>query len=167
MNEMTNIYKNGYLTDLDLIVENDVRISCHKFILASSSTLFLEEFRNNSSLKDFTIESNFSEKVVRAGLHFLYSETLEELEDIDQLLIFSNRYSLKRLHSYLENYLMSQLTTKNVIKLTTAAYKAEAESLKAACTLLMSQNARVIRAQEEFETFDPVIVKELFQHCFT
>ena len=119
-------------TDFNLRCGEEL-LPCHKFILASRSTVFKAMFGNNAFAENAANEANirdFSPKSVKDFLEFLYTDELDkpDLNSVE-LLLMADKYNVVGLKVNCEKALSKTVDTSNAVKLFCTASTIEAPFL--------------------------------------
>ncbi|CAN6373081.1 unnamed protein product [Urochloa humidicola] len=135
---------NGFGGDVTFRVAGK-EITAHRCILAARSPVFKAELFG--PLKEKNEEcigvDDMEARVFKAMLHFIYTDTLPEMEERDEmamaqhLLIAADRYCLVRLKSICENMLRICMTTSTVANTLILAEQLCCHELKEACFMYL------------------------------
>jgi len=107
----SNIYcffKDNKLTDFTLIVGNK-DINVHSLVIAEKSDVFKAEIMSNSKETKKCLIEDFDEETVQSGIKFMYLRTLENERCTPDLLRFANKFFIKSLFNFLENYFVESV----------------------------------------------------------
>ncbi|KAL6654224.1 hypothetical protein ACP70R_007689 [Stipagrostis hirtigluma subsp. patula] len=116
-------------------------VTAHKYVLAARSSVFKAElFGQMKEKKSARIRIDDMEAVVfRAMLHFIYTDTLPEMEEGDKiamaqhLLVAADRYNLQRLKLVCEDVLCNFIDTSNAATTLALAEQHACHRLKDGC----------------------------------
>lgn len=116
--------------------------------------------------KTSKISIPFAKGVVEALLEFLYTDSLDRLDekDVDQLfkiIILADQFFVSRLKGQCENILSNLLTIKNAVQLLIFADTYNAENLKENCFEFIHQNMTSFLEMRLLEELEPQLLKEL------
>ncbi|KAL6659222.1 hypothetical protein ACP70R_003262 [Stipagrostis hirtigluma subsp. patula] len=137
--------------DVGFNVKGEV-FRAHKFVLAMRSTVFEAELygllRDNGSITIKDMEPD----VFKALLHFIYTDSLPSMEDLDgddseemvkHLLVAADRYAMERMKLMRESILCEKLVVENVANILALADQHHCNKLKDACTRFISSSDRM------------------------
>ncbi|KAJ3687075.1 hypothetical protein LUZ61_016239 [Rhynchospora tenuis] len=120
--ELSHLLEAGYGADVTFEV-NGVTFNAHKCILAIRSRVFRAQFFGPLKEKSDTIIKieDMDAQVFKSLLHFIYSQTIPEFEEINgsekkhnmaqHLLVAADKYDLERLKIICQNILYSSIVT--------------------------------------------------------
>ena len=127
-----NLFKTGQMSDIIFIVGTQ-NFKAHKNILSARSQVFAEMFEfngNASSIKSLKIE-DCEPEVFEAMLRFLYTDQIQETEDVaKKLLPVAKKYQVKLLQHKCQEILLNYISTENCAELFMLADMQEALLLK-------------------------------------
>ncbi|KAL6654220.1 hypothetical protein ACP70R_007685 [Stipagrostis hirtigluma subsp. patula] len=136
-------------------------ITAHKYVLAARSSVFKAElFGQMKERKSTRIRIDDVEPVVfRAMLHFIYTDTLPEMEEDDKiamaqhLLVAADRYNLQRLKLVCEDVLCNFIDTSNAATTLTLAEQHACHRLKDGCFKFLESkgNLKAVMATDGFK----------------
>ncbi|KAJ3700981.1 hypothetical protein LUZ61_004686 [Rhynchospora tenuis] len=143
--QLTGLLEGGYGTDVSFNVSG-VTFGAHRCVLAARSPVFrVELFGPMKGKMNESIEIKDMEPLVfKTMLHFIYSDSVPELEEVDSnkdalivlaqhLLVAADRYGLERLKQLCEIKMYEFIDTNNVATTLTLADQHDCFQLKAAC----------------------------------
>ncbi|XVF19538.1 hypothetical protein REPUB_Repub11eG0120100 [Reevesia pubescens] len=140
----------------------------HKLVLAARSPVFRSEFFDGmDEEKQEIVITNLEPKVLKALLHFIYSDTLsEDVESVGsssasvssvsetliaKLLAAADRYCLERLKLMCESRLCKSISVHSVAKILALADEYHATELKAVCLRFAAENLAAVMRSDGFE----------------
>ncbi|KAJ4752564.1 BTB/POZ/MATH-domain protein [Rhynchospora pubera] len=143
--QLTSLLEVGYGTDVSFNVSG-VTFGAHRCVLAARSPVFrVELFGPMKGKMNESIEIKDMEPLVfKVMLHFIYSDSVPELEEVDgnkdalivlaqHLLVAADRYGLERLKQLCEIKMYEFIDANNVATTLTLADQHNCSQLKAAC----------------------------------
>ncbi|XP_066249133.1 inhibitor of Bruton tyrosine kinase [Euwallacea similis] len=155
------------LYDVEIICKDNKVLKAHKCILSAR----LDYFGNMFSIRwggDVTSKMTmpYSKSVVDALLEFIYTDSLDRLDekDMDQLfkiIILADQFFVDRLKEQCENILSNLLTIKNAVQLLALADAYNADNLKANCFEFMQQNMISFLELRLLDDLNAPLLKEL------
>ncbi|XP_050296908.1 inhibitor of Bruton tyrosine kinase [Anthonomus grandis grandis] len=157
------------LYDIEIECKDERVVKAHKCILAARldyfASLFSSRWKGGETSR---ISMPFSKGVVEGLLEFLYTDTLDKLneKDTDQLfkiIILADQFFVTRLKDQCENILSNLLTIKNAIQLLTFADAYHADSLKETCFDFIQKNMTSFLELKLLEDLECELLKELSQ----
>ncbi|KAJ4782780.1 BTB/POZ and MATH domain-containing protein 2 [Rhynchospora pubera] len=179
MQQLSHLLEAGYGADVTFKV-NGQRFNAHKHILAAKSQVFLAQFFGPlKENKDKIIKiEDMEAPVFNSLLHFIYSETVPEFEEVSgskkkhnnelaqHLLVAADRYDLDRLKIICQNILYGSIDRGNVVALLSLAEMHNCINLKTACLKFIASPGILgeVTATEQFQCLvrnHPLILKEL------
>ncbi|CAO2163962.1 unnamed protein product [Urochloa humidicola] len=125
--------------------------AAHKFVLAMRSPVFKAELygpMREASAKHVTIE-DMQPAVFRALLHFIYSDSLPDMDDLGgdancemmrHLLVAADRYGVDRLKLVCQSILCENIDVKNVATTLGLAYQHDCNLLQDVCLEYISSS---------------------------
>ncbi|KAJ1691722.1 hypothetical protein LUZ63_015877 [Rhynchospora breviuscula] len=144
VHQLSLLLEAGYGADVIFEV-NGVTFNAHKCILALKSQVFRAQFFGPLKEKSDTIIKieDMDAQVFKSLLHFIYSQTIPEFEEINgsekkhnmaqHLLVAADRYDLERLKIICQNILYNSIDRSNVVGLLSLAEMHNCIHLKTAC----------------------------------
>ena len=118
--DIEKLWSEEFATDFNLRCGEEL-FPCHKFILASRSTVFKAMFGNNAFAENAANEANIrdsSPKTVKDFLVFLYTDELDKADlNSVELLLMADKYNVVGLKINCEKALSKTVDTSNAIKL--------------------------------------------------
>ncbi|KAJ3687079.1 hypothetical protein LUZ61_016243 [Rhynchospora tenuis] len=141
--QLSNLLEAGYGADVTFQVKGELFIA-HKCILAMRSQVFQAQFFGELKEKsgDVIKIEDMEAPVFKSLLHFIYSDTIPEFQEINEseknrlaqhLLAAAERYNLDRLKAICENILYGSIDKSNVVALFSFADMHNCVHLKRAC----------------------------------
>ncbi len=117
-------------TDLEVKVQ-EKSIKVHKILLIASSSIFAEKLRENQ----YVLELDDMEfQVAEELINFIYDGEVKDMEKYAKpLLETADKFGIKTLKVYCENFLCNNLCVLNAIGTLKLSAKCHAEELKEAC----------------------------------
>ncbi|KAJ3677157.1 hypothetical protein LUZ60_002881 [Juncus effusus] len=150
--------------------------NAHKCVLAARSPVFRAQFFGPMKVKhgDSIIVDDIEPAVFRGFLHFIYSDSVSELDEevmvmYQHLLVAADRYEVKRLKSICENKLSQNIDVKNIAINLTLAEQHSCPQLKASCFKFVS-SPKILAAIMDTDGYEhltrtcPYILKELVEN---
>ncbi|KAM0905552.1 hypothetical protein ACQ4PT_017302 [Festuca glaucescens] len=147
------LLETGDKADVEFIVKGEV-FPAHKIVLAMRSPVFNAELygpmRDQTSRK-ITVE-DMQPAVFKALLHFIYTDSLPSVEDLDgdenkemvkHLLVAADRYALERLKFICEGILCKSLDVESVATMLALADQHQCSRLKDACVEFLTSSNRM------------------------
>ncbi|KXG24742.1 BTB/POZ and MATH domain-containing protein 2 [Sorghum bicolor] len=140
-------------TDVSFIVGGD-SFEAHKIVLVARSPVFMAEFygrMRESGMCCVTVQ-DMQPDVFRALLHFIYTDSLPDMDDLDRdeysemiqhLLVASDRYAMERLKLMCQCILRKNLDVETVATTLALADQQNCDELKAACIEFISSSRDV------------------------
>ncbi|KAJ3670787.1 hypothetical protein LUZ60_008213 [Juncus effusus] len=148
----------------------------HKFMLAARSPVFRAQFfgpMNKKRKRSITID-DIEPEVFKIFLHFIYSDSLTELEEGDSimyqhLLVAADQYNVERLKLMYEDKLSKNIEMNNLATTLTLAEQHNCSTLKASCFKFISSPkflAEVMNTEgfEHLTRSCPSILNELLEN---
>ncbi|KAJ3684863.1 hypothetical protein LUZ61_014027 [Rhynchospora tenuis] len=144
LQQFSHLLEDGYGVDVTFDV-NGQTFSAHKCILAAKSEVFRAQFFGPLKEKSDTIIKieDMEVPVFKSLLHFIYSETIPEFQEINgsekkhnmaqHLLVAADRYNLERLKLICQSILYGSIDRSNVVTLLSLAEMYNCNHLKRAC----------------------------------
>ena len=128
---MEKLLEEDTLTDFDIICGLEW-FPCHKSVLANRSEVFAAIVYSNSCEENNYPIEDYSSKVVKQMINFIYTNRLPEGSVCStELLLIADRFKLKGLIKLCEARLASSLTVSNAVEILDTADKvADASGLK-------------------------------------
>ncbi|KAJ4789678.1 BTB/POZ/MATH-domain protein [Rhynchospora pubera] len=177
--QLSLLLEAGYGADVIFEV-NGVTFNAHKCILALRSQVFHAQFFGPLKEKSDTIIKieDMDAQVFKSLLHFMYSQTIPEFEEINgsekkhnmaqHLLVAADRYDLERLKIICQNILYDTMDRSNVVSLLSLAEMHNCIHLKIGCLKFLAcpEILGDVVATKEFQRLvrsHPLILKELFE----
>ncbi|KAJ1685051.1 hypothetical protein LUZ63_016441 [Rhynchospora breviuscula] len=176
--QLTGLLEVGYGTDVSFNVSG-VTFGAHRCVLAARSPVFrVELFGPMKGKMNESIEiKDMEPSVFKTMLHFIYSDSVPELEEVDgnkdvlivlgqHLLVAADRYGLERLKQLCEIKMYEFIDANNVAATLTLADQHNCSELKAACIefLMPPEVLAAVMLTEGFEHMVkscPTILEEL------
>ncbi|CAG9766352.1 unnamed protein product [Ceutorhynchus assimilis] len=155
------------LYDVEIHCKNDMVLRAHKCILVARLDYFCSMFSARwNRVEASKITMPFPKEVVEALLEFLYTDSLDRLEDrdVDQLfkiIILADQFFVTRLKDQCEIILSNMLTIKNTCQLLMFADIYNADSLKENCFEFIQQNMTPFLEMRLLDELDGHLLKEL------
>lgn len=155
------------LCDVEITVKDNRIIKAHKCILSARldyfNSMFSSRWKGGETSK---ISMSFTKGVVEALLEFLYTDSLNKLEEreVDQLfqiIILADQFFVTRLKDQCEHILSQLISIKNATQLLTFADAYNAETLKEICFDFIQQNMTSFLEMRLLDELDPGLLKEL------
>ena len=169
-----NLLNSGQMSDITLVIKGE-ELKAHKLILSARSPVFAQMFAANgtdnpvSRLKIEECKAN----TFKAFLHFIYTDQMEETEDMAKnLLDIATTYEVQLLKLKCENFLMKHLSTDNCVDILLLSDTHRASYLKkealdfihhhAAIVIKIDgwKNMRKVRPHLAFEIFESKTVSQ-------
>ena len=143
-----------------------VRLSAHRCILVARSPVFEAMFRSGMTETKGVVEiDDIDVNVMKALLEFIYSDTIDPklLESYAELLLIAAaKYQVLGLVSICESYLCIHITNETALTLLKLADDIpDCDKLKKCCLQFIAQHPSDWNNQEEFETLDYHLLKEV------
>ncbi|KAJ4789683.1 BTB/POZ and MATH domain-containing protein 2 [Rhynchospora pubera] len=143
LQQLSHLLETGYGADVTFQVKGET-FNAHKCILAMRSQVFQAQFFGQLKEKSGTVINieDMEAHVFKSLLHFIYSETIPEFQEINEsekihlaqhLLVAADRYDLNRLKVICENILYGTIDKSNVVALFSFADMHNCVHLKRAC----------------------------------
>ncbi|XP_019772045.2 inhibitor of Bruton tyrosine kinase isoform X1 [Dendroctonus ponderosae] len=157
------------LWDVEIHCKDDRVLKGHKCILVARLDYFNNMFSTRwSGAETSKISIHFAKGVVESLLAFLYTDSLDSLDekDIDQLfkiIVLADQFFVKRLKDQCEAILSNLLTVKNAVELLTFADSYNACSLKENCFQFVQQNVTSFLEMRLLDDLEPQLLAELSQ----
>lgn len=150
------------------------KFHAHRVVLAARSPVFKSMFfgstQDDWNDKEISIEDTRPE-VFKAMLHFVYKDTLPDLEEhadleelsdpsscfltpetmIEHLLTAADRYGLRQLRWLCESRISQGISVNSVAKILELAQRHQASQLKSACLKFAATNLEEVMKSEGFE----------------
>lgn len=136
--------ESGKRSDVTFKVQGEA-FHAHKFVLAFRSPVFEAELygpmRGKSRRQNITVE-DMQPDVFKALLHFIYTDSLPALDDLDEaqsqemvkhLLVAADRYAMERMKLMCESILSKRIDVHSVAATLAIADQHHCEKLKDAC----------------------------------
>ena len=151
----------------------------HKIILAMSSLVFRAEFygpMRDEKRRSIVVE-DMQPAVFKALLHFIYTDSLPSMEDLDgdenkemvkHLLVAADRYAVERLKFICEGILCKSLDVESVATMLALADQHQCSRLKDACVEFVTSANRmddVVASQgyEHLKRSCPALLIDMFE----
>lgn len=164
--------------DVSFIVGAD-SFEAHKIVLAARSPVFMAEFygrMRESGTRSVTVE-DMQPDVFRALLHFIYTDSLPDMDDLDRdeysemirhLLVASDRYAMERLKLICQSILSKNLDVETVATTLALADQQNCERLKAACVEFIgaSKDVSALAATQGYSSLKrscPSVLVDLYE----
>ncbi|XP_059630620.1 BTB/POZ domain-containing protein At4g08455 [Cornus florida] len=148
---------------------NHVPVPAHKAVLASRSPVFraMLESEMEESLSGTIKISEVSYDALRSFVNYLYTaETWLDEQMACDLLVLAEKYEVKHLKTYCENFLVSKLDWENSLMTYAFAYQHNAKDLLDASLALIMGNMDKLSKREEYIELvekDPRLVVEIYE----
>ncbi|XP_052203271.1 BTB/POZ domain-containing protein At4g08455-like [Diospyros lotus] len=146
-----------------------ISVPAHRAVLASRSPVFRAMFENEmeESLSGTIKIGDVSCDALRSFVNYLYTAeaSLDEQMAID-LLVLAEKYRVKHLKTYCENYKVSELNWENALKNFVFARQHNAKILEEAALLLIMDNMEKLSKCDvymELVEKDPRLVVEIYE----
>ncbi|EES14743.1 BTB/POZ and MATH domain-containing protein 1 [Sorghum bicolor] len=146
--------ESGKRSDVTFKVKGEA-FHAHKFVLAFRSPVFEAEFygpmRGKSRRQNITVE-DMEPDVFKALLHFIYTDSLPPLDDLDEdesqemdkhLLVAADRYAMERMKLMCESILTKRIDVHSVATTLALADQHHCEKLKEACIGFISSSDKM------------------------
>ncbi|KAJ3677158.1 hypothetical protein LUZ60_002882 [Juncus effusus] len=169
------LLKSGDGADVTFRVRGEI-FNAHKCVLAARSPVFRAQFFGPMKVKqgEIIIVDDIEPAVFRGFLHFIYSDSVSELDEevmviYQHLLVAADRYEVKRLKSICENKLSQNIDVKNIAINLTLAEQHNCPQLKASCFKFVS-SPKILAAIMDTDGYEhlsrtcPYILKELVEN---
>lgn len=153
--------------DIILIAKGGVRIGAHKAILMARSDVFMAMF-DHDMVEKKSNEVNLEDmepEIVKAMVHFMYTDEIYNLEQATDLLLAADRFQLPRLRILCEEHLLQKISVDTVGNLLTIADMTNADALKKECLEFTARHSFDVSASPEFSKSvgkRPYLFKEAF-----
>jgi speckle-type POZ protein len=152
-NDLGNLLTTGEEADVTFQVEGE-DFSAHKIVLAMRSPVFKAELygpMKGKTTRKITVQ-DMQPAVFSALLHFIYTDALPSMEDLDDderkemvkhLLVASDRYAVERLKMICEGILCKSLDVESVATMLALADQHQCSRLRDACVLFLKSSGRM------------------------
>ncbi|KAE8699229.1 BTB/POZ and MATH domain-containing protein 4 [Hibiscus syriacus] len=144
------------------------KFHAHKLVLAARSPVFEAEFSDRMEEDDNEIVvTNMEPRVFKALLHFIYRDSLVEVEELSgtssscmssvpdaltaKLLEAADKYDLPRLRLICESVLCKEISVNSVANILALADRHHAMDLKAVCLKFAAENLVAVMRSDGFE----------------
>ncbi|KAK9167301.1 hypothetical protein Scep_002492 [Stephania cephalantha] len=167
-------YSCCYAPDVVLVASDDDDgikvVSAHKAILINKSPVFKAMLRNEmEESQTSTIKiSEVSYHDLCVFVNYLYTAEVNLVDDqrAQDLLAMGEKYQVKHLKAYCENFLRSKVNASNALKYLTFATKYKAEDLIEASLNVIIENMNKLKLQDEYKELvkkDPHLVIRIYE----
>uniref|UniRef100_A0ACD5UC09 Uncharacterized protein n=1 Tax=Avena sativa TaxID=4498 RepID=A0ACD5UC09_AVESA len=174
-----NLLKTGEEADVAFRVKGEV-FPAHKIVLAMRSPVFKAELygpMKEHGGNDITLQ-DMQPAVFKALLHFIYTDSLPSMEDLDDdddenkemvkhLLVAADRYAIERLKMICEGILCKSLDVQSVATILALADQHQCSRLKDACVEFLSSNGMddVVASQGylDLKRACPAVLVDIFE----
>lgn len=152
-NDLANLLTTGEEADVTFQVEGE-DFSAHKIVLAMRSPVFKAELygpMKGKTTRKITVQ-DMQPAVFSALLHFIYTDALPSMEDLDDderkemvkhLLVAADRYAVERLKMICEGILCKSLDVESVATMLALADQHQCSRLRDACVLFLKSSGRM------------------------
>lgn len=149
---LTALYETRTGADVELVLDNDVRLRVHKAVLAARSQFFSQMFTSHfaeSAAREVQL-TGFSSGAVQALVQFFYSGRLETTgEFVLELLLLAEYCRVAGLKALIEEYLGRNVDEENVAALAAAAIDCRAWQLREYCVKFLLKHYGKARLLKE------------------
>jgi speckle-type POZ protein len=152
----------------------------HKIILAMRSSVFMAQFfgtMKHKTKRNITIEDDIHPAVFKALLHFIYTDSLpsvDDLNDVDKeemvkhLLVAADNYAMERMKMICEGILCKSLDVENVVTKFALADQHHCSMLKDACVkfIISSDRMKDVLASQGYLNLKksrPAVLVDMFE----
>ncbi|XP_047073699.1 BTB/POZ and MATH domain-containing protein 1-like [Lolium rigidum] len=138
-------------TDVTFKVEQET-FAAHRAVLAARSSVFQKQLSEPMKKKSHITINRMEPTVFKALLHFIYTDSLPKMDDLDRdennavlqsLLAAADQYDLERLKLMCARILCTDLDVENVAGVLWLADKYNCQKLKEACVDFMDSSNRI------------------------
>ncbi|KAL6843283.1 hypothetical protein ACP4OV_026996 [Aristida adscensionis] len=147
------LLETGEGADLTMMVKGEI-FHAHKIVLAMRSSVFRAELYGplGGHNKQLLTVEDMEPLVFKALLHFIYTDLLPDMEDLDadeneemakHLLVAADRYAIERMKLICERILCKRLSVEGVATTLALADQHHCIKLKEACIAFISSLNRV------------------------
>ncbi|KAK1686189.1 hypothetical protein QYE76_047037 [Lolium multiflorum] len=152
-NDLANLLTTGEEADVTFQVEGE-DFSAHKIVLAMRSPVFKAELygpMKGKTTRKIAVQ-DMQPAVFSALLHFIYTDALPSMEDLDDderkemvkhLLVAADRYAVERLKMICEGVLCRSLDVESVATMLALADQHQCSRLRDACVLFLKSSDRM------------------------
>ncbi|XP_011299510.1 speckle-type POZ protein A-like [Fopius arisanus] len=162
------LFQESKLSDAVIVVE-DKQFHVHKLLLQTRSPVFAAMFEHDlkeRQTNEIKIEG-IKPEVVRKMLQFIYTDTLDNCKDnVGELLIAADRYSLEGLIVRCERILCERVTIDNAVSTLELADNYNATNVKKHVAKFISRNLPFIVGTDEYKEIEvrkPALVAYLMR----
>uniref|UniRef100_A0A914P8Y1 BTB domain-containing protein n=1 Tax=Panagrolaimus davidi TaxID=227884 RepID=A0A914P8Y1_9BILA len=154
--------------DMDVTLHTgDQEMKVHKYVLINRSPVFTKMLENKD---DEVIElPEFSTPVVKAVIDFCYGKDIKSLINLQngiEFLRFSDKFKMEDLKNIIEEYLIHQISDKNVCQLSSKSVEFNAKQLRECCIcFLLLKKPEEISNVLNWEILDKEICQEIVQRA--
>jgi len=150
--EMLGLLESGELADVQIVC-GEKNLPCHKFVLASKSSVFRAAFVHNMKEKStgkITVMDTY-EDVIEDMLTHIYGGKIDGLEDkAEKLIVVADQYNLKQLKKHCEELLAKCLKIENCLHFLILADMHSADGLKSVATRFVVENFSEVVTQDKW-----------------
>uniref|UniRef100_A0A914PFX2 BTB domain-containing protein n=1 Tax=Panagrolaimus davidi TaxID=227884 RepID=A0A914PFX2_9BILA len=154
--------------DMDLTLHTrDQETKVHKYVLINRSPVFTKMLENKED--EFIELSEFSTFVVNTVIDFCYGKDIKSLINLKnaiEFLRFSDKFKMEDLKNTIEEYLIQQISDKNVCQLSSKSVEFNAKQLRECCIcFLLLKKPEEITNVLNWEILDKEICQEIVQRA--
>lgn len=116
--DFLNIFESRSSCDYTLLMNDGVQIRAHKAVLIGGSPVFASILAKIVPKTTRTIEiPNFDSTTMTELLRFMYFDDVKNMNEklVFELIVAANTYQVKQLKEICEDYIVSNITEKNLI----------------------------------------------------
>uniref|UniRef100_A0A914R2H2 BTB domain-containing protein n=1 Tax=Panagrolaimus davidi TaxID=227884 RepID=A0A914R2H2_9BILA len=154
--------------DMDVTLHTeDQEIKVHKYVLINRSPVFAKMLKDNQEM--FIELPEFSTSVIEAVIDFCYGKDIKSLINLQngiEFLRFSDKFKMEDLKNTIEEYLIQQISDKNVCQFSSKSVEFNAKQLRECCIcFLLLKKPEEISNVWNWEILDKEICQEIVQRA--
>ncbi len=138
LDQLHQMFQKRSFTDLEIKVK-DRSLKVHKVLLAASSSVLRQRFLElpeGSALELIDLDAEVAEEMI----NFIYDGKVQDMEKHSkELLVASEKFGMKHLKKYCENYFFENLSVENVFETLKLSIENKADELKKECLEFMKE----------------------------
>uniref|UniRef100_A0AC35G7H3 BTB domain-containing protein n=1 Tax=Panagrolaimus sp. PS1159 TaxID=55785 RepID=A0AC35G7H3_9BILA len=154
--------------DMDVTLQTgNQEIKVHKYVLINRSPVFTKMLENKKD--EFIKLPEFSTSVIEAVINFCYGKDIKSfinLKNAIEFLRFSDKFKMEDLKNIVEDYLIQQISDKNVCQFSSKSVEFNAKKLRECCIcFLLLKKPEEISNVLNWEILDKEICQEIVQRA--
>lgn len=117
------------MANFTIIASDGTKFHVQKNILGEKSPVFDKIFKDDTKVQNFDI-SDFSTDTIMQFIKYLYSDAIEDDQDVFELFEIAATYKVHKLMSICEEILLNNLHSSNSVQVFTLAHRFDVPTLK-------------------------------------